>query len=177
MMNILVVSDTHGRYLALEEVFDRQFGVDEKFRPSHLIHLGDGISDIEGCKRAERLCVHTVRGNCDDLFFSMANGIPKERLLELYGYKILVMHGDRYSVKSGDVEAIEHAATCGADILMYGHTHIATSYTLKKGTRAGNAVLEKDMLVFNPGSLGYSGSFSTVTLSEKGILSSHGSIK
>lgn len=69
MMNILVVSDTHGRYFALEAVLDRQFGLDEKFRPSHLIHLGDGISDVDGCKRTERLCVHTVSGNCDNLFF------------------------------------------------------------------------------------------------------------
>lgn len=177
MMNILVVSDTHGRYFALEAVLDRQFGLDEKFRPSHLIHLGDGISDVDGCKRAERLCVHTVSGNCDNLFFSMSNSVPKERLLEFYGYKILIMHGDRYSVKSGDVKAIERAISCGADLLMYGHTHIATSYTLKKGTRVGETVLAKDMLVFNPGSLGYSGSFGTVTISEKGILPAHGSIK
>ena len=176
-MTFLVVSDTHGRCFALEEVLERQLKLEEKFRPTHLIHLGDGICDLEGSALAQRLCLHTVRGNCDNLFYAVAHEIPKERLIEFYGYKILIMHGDGCQVKSGDVKALERAVSCNADILMYGHTHLATSYTLKKGARVGDAVLEKDLSVFNPGSLGYSGSFGTLTLSDSGIILSHGSIK
>ena len=177
MMTVLVVSDTHGKYFALEEVLERQLKLVQKFRPSHLIHLGDGISDLDGSELAQRFCLHTVRGNCDDLFYAVANEVPKERLIEFYGYKILIMHGDSCQVKSGDAVAVERAVFYNADLLMFGHTHIATSYTLKKGTRVGDTALKKDISVFNPGSLGYSGSFGVLTLSDSGMLLSHGSLK
>ena len=176
MTNILVVSDTHGRYFALEEVLDRQLKLDAKFRPTHIIHLGDGAADVEECAIG-KMCVHAVRGNCDDFFFSYSKGLEKEKIIVLNGYKILIMHGDSYSVKNGDERAIARAVECDADLLLYGHTHVATSYTVSSGTCVCQKNLHKDIKVMNPGSLGYDGKFGTVCLSDNGILLSHGSIK
>ena len=177
MLNILVVSDTHGRYFAIEEVLERQLVLPDKFRPTHLIHLGDGLIDVFECKAADKFCLHTVKGNCDDFFFCNSNGIQKEKIIELFGYRILIMHGDSYCVKSGDSMAIARAAYCDADLLLYGHTHTAISYTVPKGTAVFGVVLKKDLYVMNPGSLGCDGNFGTVTLSSDGILLSHGSNK
>ena len=177
MTNVLVVSDTHGKYFALEAVLERQSVLEKNYRPTHLIHLGDGVADIDGCAHTEKMCIHTVRGNCDNFFYAYSKGIEKEKLLDICGYKILIMHGDSYSVKSGDSKAIARAAECGADILLYGHTQYATSFTVPSGTEVEGAVLEKDIKVMNPGSLGYDGYFGTIALSDNGILLSHGCIK
>ena len=175
MISLLIVSDTHGRHYLLQELLERQLELDDKFRPRHLIHLGDGVDDIEKCKASERFCIHEVRGNCDGIFY--LNVAPKERIIELGGYKILAMHGHAFSVKSGEDRAVEYAAKLGADMLLYGHTHVKTSYTLRKGVAFGNTVLNKDVLVANPGSLGYDGSFGVVTISDAGMDFSFGSIK
>lgn len=177
MINILVVSDTHGRYFAIEEILDRQIALPDRFRPTHLIHLGDGVRDICDSRTANKLCVHTVKGNCDDFFFCYSNGVEKEKIIELFGYKILIMHGDSYSVKAGDGMAIAQAARSNADLLLYGHTHKAVSYIVSKGTEVCGEILKKDIYVMNPGSLGYDGNFGTVTLSDDGILLSHGNNK
>lgn len=174
MTEILVVSDSHGNFKRLASALEKQMALDEKFRPRHLVHLGDGIEDIEKCKLAERLCVHSVKGNCDSFFYS---DVPTERLLELGGYKILVMHGHTRSVKLGDSLAVARAAECEADLLLYGHTHTPTSYAVEKGTVVCGVTLKKDLKVFNPGSLGYGGSFGVVSLGDGCIICSHGSIK
>ena len=174
MTNLLVVSDTHGNYKRLDTVLNKQIALEDKFRPRHLIHLGDGIEDIEKCKLAEKFCVYSVRGNCDSFFYSEA--VPKERIIELEGCKILIMHGHTYGVKMGIASAAAYAAECGADILMYGHTHAPVSYTLEKGKAVENVVLEKPLIVFNPGSLGYEGSFGEVSILDNKISCSHGTI-
>lgn len=174
MINLLVVSDTHGNYKKLEEVLKKQFALDENHRPRHIVHLGDGIEDIEKCSLAERFCVQSVKGNCDSFFYS--SSVPTEHIIELGGYKMLIMHGHTRSVKLGVSLAAEHAADCGADILMYGHTHVPVSYTLEKGTEVGDTMLKKSLTVFNPGSLEYGGSFGAISLSDRGIFCSLGNL-
>ena len=175
-MDFLVVSDTHGRYQLLDTVLNNQLKLPEAFRPKHLIHLGDGVSDIEKCCCSSAFCIHKVRGNCDGFFISHAEKEPKERLLEFFGHKMLIMHGDAHSVKSGDLRAVEYAAKLGADVLMYGHTHMPLTYTLKKGQCVGGTVLERDMTVLNPGSLGHGGSFCVVSVNKDQVVVSHGKI-
>ena len=175
MINILVVSDTHGNYKRLDEVLNKQFALEDKFRPRYLIHLGDGIEDVEKCKLAEKFCVYSVKGNCDSFFYS--SSIPKERVIELGGCKIFITHGHVHGVKMGVSSAAACAAECGADILMYGHTHAPVSYTLEKGKKVENVVLEKPLVVFNPGSLGYEGSFGSVSILEREISCSYGILK
>ena len=176
MIILLVVSDTHGRKAKLEETLKRQFAVDEKFRPTHIVHLGDGVEDMVNCSLCDRLCIHSVRGNCDSIFYTISNTIPYERVIELAGYRIAICHGHTFGVKSGEENAIEYAVSQNADMLMFGHTHVACSYTVKSGTVVNQTVVSKDLMVFNPGSLGYENSFGVVTLSESGIHTSIGKI-
>jgi len=175
-MDFIVVSDTHGRYNILETLLKNQLKLHEKFRPGHLIHLGDGAGDVEKCVSSRNFCVHQVRGNCDGFFSSYAESLPKEKLLEFYGHKILITHGDSFSVKSGDVRAVIYASQIGADILMYGHTHTPLTYTLEKGANVGGVILNKDLTVVNPGSLGYGNSFCIVSVENERVFVSHSEI-
>lgn len=174
MINLLVISDTHGSCENVETVIERQFIIGEKYRPTHLVYLGDGIEDIEKCEIAKRLCVHMVKGNCDSVFYSEST--PNDRVIELYGYKIFMTHGHTYSVKYSDSQVIKQSLKYEADILLYGHTHVPISYTLKKDDFRQDLVLKKSLTVFNPGSLKYSGTFGVISLSDKGILCSHGTL-
>ena len=172
MINLLVVSDSHGRYEKLEEVLARQLKLPESFRPTHLLHLGDGVNDVEKCHLAERMCTCLVKGNCDGFFQNPP--VPNERVLELGGIKILMMHGHTRGVKGGDLNAVSYASSIGADILLFGHTHTPVSYTLEKGTDLGETSLQKRLVVFNPGSLGYNGNFGVISLDGENISCSHG---
>ena len=175
-MDFIVVSDTHGKYHLLESLLNNHLKLPEKFRSKHLIHLGDGINDIEKCPSSQNFCIHRVRGNCDGFFSSYVESIPKHKVIEFFGYKILIMHGDVFSVKNGDGQAVEYALQIEADILMYGHTHRPLTYTLNKGEQISERVLNKDLTVINPGSLGYDNSFCVVSLEENKILVSHNKI-
>ena len=66
----------------------------------------------------------------------------QERLTELGGVRILMMHGHTRRVKSGPMAAIYAARECGADILLFGHTHQPVV------DRSG------DFWVMNPGCIG-----------------------
>ena len=65
-----------------------------------------------------------------------------ERLTELGGVRILMMHGHTRHVKSGPMAAMYAARECGADILLFGHTHQPMV------DRSG------DFWVMNPGCIG-----------------------
>ena len=173
-MNLLVISDTHGKYGKISEVIKLQRGLQSKDRPTHMIHLGDGALDIERAEVPQDMCAFSVRGNCDRF---CSDGIPNERIFTFYNKKIVAFHGHEYSVKHSDVKAVEYAIMNGADVLLYGHTHRRAEYTVRCGEAVGNAVATKDILVLNPGSLGYDGSFGVLTIKDNGALASFGSIK
>ena len=76
-------------------------------------------------------------GNCD-----YGSADQPERLTELGGVRILMMHGHTRHVKSGPMAAMYAARECGADILLFGHTHQPLV------DRSG------DFWVMNPGCIG-----------------------
>lgn len=78
-----------------------------------------------------------VPGNCD-----YGSADQPERLTELGGVRILMMHGHTRHVKSGPMAAMYAARECGADILLFGHTHQPLV------DRSG------DFWVMNPGCIG-----------------------
>ena len=112
-MRILIVSDSHGNTMALEEVLAREPAAEL------LIHLGDGLSDLVAVQRACR-CPQSymVRGNCD-----YAPDIPSERLCGLEGQLALICHGNGYEVKLTHGALLGAAKRRGADIALFGHTH------------------------------------------------------
>lgn len=111
-MKILVLSDSHMAMGEMRKAVNRE-------KPDMIIHLGDHISD------ADRLSddfpdipMETVPGNCDRASASM------EKLIEVEGKKIFICHGHGYGVKN-DLSLLKEAALeKGADIVLFGHTHV-----------------------------------------------------
>lgn len=155
-INILILSDTHGRADRVRDVIALQTQA-----PDYILHLGDGFPDLERCDTGDAT-VLCVRGNCD----TVNDGTPDERLLTVGGLKIMMMHGHKFGVKSSLEYAVEHAAEARADILLHGHTHIQHETIFPEGSSVGTHRLEKPITVFNPGSAGgiFTGSFGTLTI-------------
>ena len=129
-MKIMVVSDTHGNYLAPLCCLDEVDAVDM------IIHLGDEISDAKMLEKLVRIPVLMVPGNCDH-----ADKGPRELCRTIAGYTFFMTHGDRYRVKAGADELVRKAKGIAASVVLYGHTHTAI-------------ILQTDgILLVNPGTL------------------------
>lgn len=132
LLRVVVVSDTHGRIARLETAMRQQP------RAALYIHLGDGewdLAEIRGMYPGRRFLA--VAGNCD-----FGSGLPDRGETELGGKRIFFTHGHAFYVKSGLSRVVDEAVTRGADILLFGHTHVPlTEY------RDG-------LYILNPGSLG-----------------------
>ena len=115
-MRLIVLSDSH---FATHKV--REIVAAHKDTAHLFIHLGDGIGDLQEARRLwPRLSFVCVRGNNDP------NG-PEPKTLVMYqgGYRLLLTHGDLFGVKYS-MDGLESAARAeGAEIALYGHTHIA----------------------------------------------------
>lgn len=112
-MRIIVISDSHGRKKAVEDILY----LHEKVQ--HVIFLGDGLRDLEDMEYIfpERT-FYKVAGNCDWLSDENTSG-----MIELAGKRIFYTHGHIYGVKSGIGPFKNVARQHGADIALYGHTH------------------------------------------------------
>ncbi len=114
-MRILVFSDSHGRPSAMERV------IADQPEASDVLFLGDVLSDIEHLPYLfpDKNFI-SVAGNND--FYSSE---PSSRLIKLYGKTVFMTHGHTLAVKRGLQELIKTGKRNGADIMLYGHTHIA----------------------------------------------------
>lgn len=131
MTRIFVFSDSHGEV-------DNMVKVIKNGKPDMVIHLGDYSSDCdELIKRFPELRITGVRGNCDHRSAS-----PEMRKLFVDGKLIFAAHGHNYNVKSGYTRICYAAMEADADILLFGHTHIA-----HRDSGLG-------MEIMNPGSIG-----------------------
>ena len=175
VVKIIVISDSHGKSDRIEQVLEMHKNADAFF------FLGDGLRDVFGKERLHRGGLFAaVRGNCDVFSAACGENYPEEYLIRVGEYNILMMHGHTKGVKHGLDRAVSYASLRGADILLYGHTHIPMEKYLPEGTETGEGVLEKPMWVFNPGSLGaYGGdaSYGLIEIRGKNVLMSHGRIK
>ena len=124
--------------------------------PDLIIHLGDGGIDIEKTKTQFPLIpLKAVRGNCD-----ISSSLPESDLFSVSGIKIFITHGHLFGVKKSTALLTDKAVKIGADIVMYGHTHIADYFKIGK------------IHVINPGSCGFSmsASFAEVNISDDGTV-------
>lgn len=112
-MKVLIVSDTHGRNHYLIDTIKRVGPIDL------LIHLGDIESGEEYIKSMIPCPVEFVAGNND--FF---NGLPKDKIIHIGKYCVMLTHGHRYGVNFSTSGILEAAKKHKADIVMYGHTHV-----------------------------------------------------
>lgn len=171
-MKILIISDTHGRRGALDEVLERTA------RNDAVIFLGDGIRDL-GYRQIDGLVA--VRGNCD--VFSLSSGgiyAPEERTVCFDGVRILMLHGHTAGVKGGIERACARAVAAEADVLLYGHTHVARQEYFPSGSVFGSEISKKELHAFNPGSIGQPSdgkpSFGVMEIRNGQILLSHGKL-
>lgn len=177
-MTYLIVSDTHGRRDRLEEVVRRNPGADG------LLFLGDGLRDTGEVRTmfAGRTW-EAVKGNCDGFFLNSSgiSGVTEELFLTLGEYHILMMHGHIHGVKGDPEWAVRYASERGADVLLYGHTHIAQENYYSAGTCLSDGYcLPRALYTFNPGSLGEprcgKPSYGVMEIRRGGILLSHGTL-
>lgn len=129
---ILVISDTHNYPRVIEKVMQQEKQVDM------VLHLGD----LEGHgKYIEKVCgcpLQAVRGNCD-----YDGEWPADTMVEIGGHMIFLTHGHRYGVNYSLYDVEDIARESGADIAMFGHTHVPYFERQKDG-----------FVMLNPGSLG-----------------------
>ena len=131
-MKALIISDTHGKYMEFENLMKQVGPID------HLFHLGD-IGNGETFIRSMAGCpVDIVAGNND--YF---NQLEDELEVEWGGKKIFMSHGHRYLVNFGVDKIAWEGLSRGADIVMFGHTHMPY---LEVG---------EEITILNPGSLTY----------------------
>lgn len=111
-MRILVLSDSHGCVENMARAVERE-------QPREIWHLGDCVHDAEQLRQLfPNIPLESVPGNCDYAALDQP-----ERLLEREGCRVLLMHGHTRRVKGGPLAAVYAARECGADILLFGHTH------------------------------------------------------
>ena len=113
-MFIGIISDTHGNYDSIEKAVSIAQKMDM------WLHLGDCEPDAEYLQSLVEVPVYGVAGNCD---WPMRNTCY-ERVVEAEGHKIFMTHGHNYGVRYTQEYVMEAAANQGADIALYGHTHI-----------------------------------------------------
>lgn len=137
-MKILVLSDSHSSlrfmYRCVEQV-----------RPNVIIHLGDHFDDGEVLHEDfPGIPLYQVLGNCDR--YRCRPGQPEILIPRIDGVDLYMTHGHKHSVKSYLGALLRDARACGADIALYGHTHVADCHQEEDG-----------LWVLNPGSCGYYG--------------------
>lgn len=131
-MKILVLSDTHGEIEKAEEVIRKSRGI------NLIIHLGDYYRDAQKLSDLfPDIPVEYIHGNSD----FMIDDVPAEKILQFNGKKIFITHGHKYSVKWDYEKLFRKAEEIGADVILFGHTHVP------------KLVSKNKCLILNPGSI------------------------
>ncbi len=150
-MKIIVTSDSHGDVRAFKDV------VDKHLKDADLVlFLGDGENDFDTvCDLYPHKRFEAVRGNCD-----FGSSLPTAGSMTVMGKKLLYTHGYLQDVKFGTERLEKWARENGADIVLYGHTHVARSdYSY-------------GLYIVNPGSLNTKhydpASYAAMEITEKG---------
>ena len=129
-MKIGIMSDSHGNVQAMETA------VKMAGKVTLWLHAGDCREDAEYLKILSQTRVVYVNGNCD---WPGAGG-KDEAIVEAEGHRVFLTHGHIYDVRYGLALLQQAAAEAGADIAVYGHTHVAD-------------IVPGDVYVLNPGSV------------------------
>lgn len=154
---VLVISDIHGAFGTLLQILEEFQG-----RCDALVFAGDGIRDIgtlydaalssQAVRAQIPPVVGIVLGNNDVSPFPVKNPlgedpyymelkVPLSNTMDVAGRKIFFTHGHRFSLYAGVSRILEEAENRGADIAVFGHTHVPVSammpgkiYTLNPGS-------------------------------------------
>ena len=131
MMKILILSDSHGHH----DLVRRAIGIEAPI--DMLIHAGDVEGDLEKILGTGREYeIRAVAGNMDWL-----DKLEDELCFPVGDHVLYLTHGHRLGVHGGTRRLVERAKAMGADIAVYGHTHIP------------DYGRENEVTVVNPGSI------------------------
>lgn len=130
MRRLGIVSDSHGERSKLRRAWELLGDCDA------YVHLGDCARDLQGAPPPPGVPLYSVRGNCD-----FAAHAPEEITFRFGGLCFLACHGHRYRVKEQLTYLSLRAREAGADVVLFGHTHMPC--------------VERDgpLLLVNPGAL------------------------
>lgn len=159
---ILAVSDSHEAYANLFFIL-QEYAKQNGHECDALIFCGDGISDITAAVAqaaadsdfAQILppVIGIVEGNNDADIYPMKNPLRVKNPREPYfvqirvplsqticacGHKIFFTHGHKFALYSGIGALVKAAAEEGADVALYGHTHVAAVQYISPGIFAVN---------------------------------------
>lgn len=131
-MRLLAISDTHGDVSKVCSIIN-----DIRNLIDGVIHLGDVVEDAESIKRMyPSLPLYNICGNCD-----YGTNISPMETLVFENKKIFITHGHLFGVNFDTTKLVYKAMEKGADIALFGHTHIPYSEQIN------------GVYVMNPGSL------------------------
>lgn len=149
-MKILVFSDSHSVCGFMKNCV-------EAVKPDAVIHLGDMVRDGEALAHTfPGTRFFQVAGNCDR--GRVLPDFPETLVERLGGIRIYMTHGHLQGVKSFLDKLIFEGQRCGADVILYGHTHEPDCRRLPEG-----------QWIMNPGSAGY-GATAGIILAEAGTV-------
>jgi len=131
-MKVLVMSDTHGYIFNAKQAIDRNPDIEM------VLHLGDYCRDaVQLSQLYPDIIFEYVYGNCD----IGIGTISAEKTIEIEGKRIFMTHGHKYSVKWDYNRILAQAKIQNAEVILFGHTHIAVIDNVKNS------------LIMNPGSI------------------------
>ncbi|MFC3040041.1 metallophosphoesterase family protein [Virgibacillus xinjiangensis] len=126
MTKVLILSDSHGLTKELKEIKKRH-------TVDYMIHCGDSELEMDA---TELEGFYMVGGNMD-----MDHRFPDEQTVTIGGLTFFIAHGHLHNVK-GNISTIAYRAEEeGAQVICFGHTHIAGAEKLGA------------QLLINPGSI------------------------
>ena len=129
-MKILVFSDSHKVIQPMRDAI-------RLHNPDYVIHLGDHAADAETLRQEFPLLpIVGVPGNCD------IPSAPLQHKANYDGVLILMSHGHIWNVKHNYLPAVLAGRQAGANVVLFGHTHIPFCEQMEDG-----------MWVMNPGSI------------------------
>ena len=165
----MIASDLHGSAYYCKLLLERL----EEEQACRLIFLGDllyhgprndlprdydtkAVTKLLNGVKEKLLC---VKGNCD------WGSLPLTLDFTVEGVHFFVTHGHMFNVKYGLYELDCAARERGADVALFGHTHIAHDEYID-GVR-----------LFNPGSCGFGKSFGVIEVKNGQVLSNIAHLK
>lgn len=131
MERAIIFSDSHNSFSSMMTAMEKAGDV------KYIIHAGDVLNDVEDLKiMYPRHNIIYVKGNND----YWDRETPEDRIFELGGVRIFLTHGHNYGVKTTVSRLAHETAKRGAQLCIFGHTHVKTDEILN-GVR-----------LYNPGS-------------------------
>ncbi len=114
-MRIIVMSDSHSSFALVHDIVKSHLDADL------FVHLGDGEEEFDrvAALYPDKSFVG-VKGNND-----WRSTKPVTTFLDCEGVRIMLTHGDMFSVKWGLERLIKEGVRQDAKVVLYGHTHMA----------------------------------------------------